>query len=112
MYNLRIKLIIKVIKISSKISVKTILMTKPVILNPNSPKTNKRQNIVDSAGKIPKFCLRIKISLKILQKEVFFAKFRTMTLSIAKIHKSLVKKLTGYANFQNCPERLKNYNVS
>ena len=69
-------------------------MTKPVILNPNSQKANKRQNIVDSGSKIIKFCLRIKTSLQMLQKEVFFAKFRTMTLSIAKIHKSLVKKLT------------------
>ena len=31
----------KVMKISSKISVKTILVTKPVILGPNSQKRNK-----------------------------------------------------------------------
>ena len=34
------KKIMKVIKISSKISVKTILITNPILLNSNSPKTN------------------------------------------------------------------------
>ena len=42
MYNLRIKQIIKVIKISPKISGKTILMTKSVILIPNSQKKQIR----------------------------------------------------------------------
>ena len=64
MYNSKIKLIVEVIEISPKISVKTILMTKRVILSPNSPnsqKTNKRQTIVGFGSKMLKFCLRIKI---------------------------------------------------
>ena len=64
MYNSRIKLIVEAIKISSKISVKSILMTKRVILSSNSPnnrKTNKRQTIVGFGSKMLKFCLRIKI---------------------------------------------------
>ena len=54
------KQIIKVIEISSKISVKTILMTKPVILSPNSQKANRRQTIVSFGSKILKLCPRIK----------------------------------------------------
>ena len=82
MYNLRIQEIIKVIKVSSKISVKIILMTKPIILNPNNQKTNKKQIIVGFGGKFLKFCLRIKTFLQMLEKEIFFAKFRTIILSI------------------------------
>ena len=51
-YNLRIKWIIKVIKFSSKISVKIILMTKPVILNPNRQKAKKMQTVVGFGSKI------------------------------------------------------------
>ena len=47
-------------EISSKISVKTILMTKPVILSPNSQKANRRQTIVGFGSKILKLCPRIK----------------------------------------------------
>ena len=54
------KQIIKVIEISSKISVKTILMTKPVIMSPNSQKANRRQTIVGFGSKILKLCPRIK----------------------------------------------------
>ena len=82
MYNLQIQGIIKVIKVSSKISVKIILMTKPIILNPNNQKTNKKQIIVGFGGKFLKFCLRIKTFLQMLEKEIFFAKFRTIILSI------------------------------
>ena len=82
MYNLRIQEIIKVIKVSSKISVKIILMTKPIILNPNNQKNNKKQIIVGFGGKFLKFCLRIKTFLQMLEKEIFFAKFRTIILSI------------------------------
>ena len=64
----------KVIKVSSKVCVKTILMTKPVILNPTSQKTNKRQTIVVFSSKILKFCPRIKIFLQMLEKEVIFCK--------------------------------------
>ena len=70
-------------------------MTKPVILSPTSQKTNKRQTIVGFSGKILKFCPRIKTFLQMLEKEVFFAKFRTIILNIAEIHKILVKKLTS-----------------
>ena len=82
MYNLQIQEIIKVIKVSSKISVKIILMTKPIILNPNNLKTHKRQIIVAFGGKFLKFCLRIKTFLQMLEKEIFFAKFRTIILNI------------------------------
>ena len=82
MYNLQIQEIIKVIKVSSKISVKIILMTKPIILNPNNQKTNMRQIIVGFGGKFLKFCLRIKTFLQMLEKEIFFAKFRTIILNI------------------------------
>ena len=82
MYNLQIQEIIKVIKVSSKISVKIILMTKPIILNPNNQKTNKRQIIVGFGGKFLKFCLRIKTFLQMLEKEIFFAKFSTIILNI------------------------------
>ena len=82
MYNLQIQEIIKVIKVSSKISVKIILMTKPIILNPNNQKTNKRQIIVGFGGKFLKFCLRIKTFLQMLEKEIFFAKFGTIILNI------------------------------
>ena len=82
----------KVIKTSSKISLKTILMKKPVILNPNSQKTNKRKTIVYFDSKILEFCLRIKRFLQMLENEVFFAKLRMMVLKITKIRKSLVKK--------------------
>ena len=77
-----------------RISLKTILMTKPVILIRNSQKT-KRQTIVGFSSRSLKFCLRIKIFVQMLEKEVLFAKFRMMILNIAKIHKSLVKKLTS-----------------
>ena len=73
-------------------------MTKPVILSPNNPnsqKINKRQTIVGFGSKILKFCLRIKIFVQIKEKEVLFVKFRTMILNIAKIHKNRVKKLTS-----------------
>ena len=69
-------------------------MTKPVILGPNREKTNKGQTIVGFGSKFLKFCLRIKTFVQILEKEVLFAKFKTMILNTAKIHKSLVKKLT------------------
>ena len=67
-------------------------MTKLVILNPNSQKTNKRQPIVGFGSKISNFALGF---LQMLEKEVFFAKFRRIILNIAEIHKSLVKKLTS-----------------
>ena len=70
-------------------------MRKPLILKPNVQKTNKRQTIVGFGSKTLKFCLRIKTLLQMLEKEVFFAKFRTIILNIAEIHKSLVKKLTS-----------------
>ena len=82
-------------------------MTKPVILIPNSQKT-KKQTVVGLSGKSLKFCLRIKIFVQMLEKEVLFAKLTMIILNIAKIHRSVVKKLTS--DFQNCPERLKNYN--
>ena len=69
-------------------------MRKPVIVIPNSQKT-KRQTIVGFSSKSLKFCLRIKIFVQMLKKEVLFAKFRMMILNIAKIHKSHVKKLTS-----------------
>ena len=47
-------------KISPKISVKTILVTKPVILSPDSKIANIRQTIVGFGSKVLKFCLRIK----------------------------------------------------
>ena len=76
MYNLTTKQIIqKVIKISSKISVKTILMTKPVILNPNSQKVKKKQTIVGFGSKILKFYLRIKTFLQMLEKKYFLQNF-------------------------------------
>ena len=84
----------KVIKVDPKISVKTILMTKPVILIHNSQKT-KRQTVVGFSSKSLKFCLKIKIFVQMLEKEVLFAKLRMIILNIAKIHKSLVKKLTS-----------------
>ena len=71
MYNLWIQEIIKVIKVSSKISAKIILMTKPIILNPNNQKTNKRQIIIGFSGKFLKFCLRIKTFLQMLEKKSF-----------------------------------------
>ena len=92
MYNLRIKQITKVIKISPKISVKTILMTKSVIMIPNSQKTNKSETIVGFGSKSLKFCLRIKKFAQMLEREVLFAKIRIMILNITKIHKSLVEK--------------------
>ena len=69
-------------------------MTKPVILIPNSQKT-KRQTVEGFSSKSLKFCLRIKVLVQMLEKEVLFAKFRMIVLNIAKIHKSLVKKLTS-----------------
>ena len=85
----------KVIKISPKIRVKTILMTKPVILSPNSQKLNKRQTILGFGSKSLKFCFTIKIFVPMLEKEVLFTKFRVMRLNIAKLHKILVIKLTS-----------------
>ena len=84
----------KVIQVSSKVNVKTILMTKPVILNPNDQKTNKRQTIVGFGSKSLKFCIRIKTFLQMLEKEACFAKLSAITLHIVEIHKSIVKKLT------------------
>ena len=78
----------------SKTSVKTILMTKPLILNPNGQKTNKRQTIVGFGRKILKICLRAKTFLQMFKKKVSFTNSRTIILNIAEIHKSLVKKLT------------------
>ena len=75
------------------ISVKTILMTKPVIMSPKSQKTNKRQIIVAFDNKSLKVCLKIKTFVQMLEKEVLFAKFWMMILNITKIYKSLVKKL-------------------
>ena len=99
-----IKQMIKVIKISPKISVRTILITKPVILSHNGQKASKRQTIVGFSNKILEFCLRIKTFVRMLEKEFFFAKFRTMILNIVKIHKNLVKKTNiECANFQDCP---------
>ena len=81
-------------KISPKISVKTILVTKPVILSPDSKIANIRQTVVGFGSKVLKFCLRIKTFVQMLEKEVLFAKFRIMILNIAKIHKGLGEKLT------------------
>ena len=69
-------------------------MTEPVMLRLSSQKTNKRQTIAGFGKKILKFSLRIKKSVPMLEKEVLFAKFKTVILNIAKIRKSLVKKLT------------------
>ena len=85
-------------------------MTKPVILNRNSEKTNNRQTIVGFSSKILKFCLRIKTFLQMLEKEVFckisddYIEYRRNT------QKPCEKTNIGCANFQNCPERLKSYN--
>ena len=65
-----------------------------VMLSPNSQKTNKQQSIVGLDSKFLKFCFRVKTFVQMLEKEVLFAKFRTIKLTIAKIRKSLVKKLT------------------
>ena len=54
-------------KSSSKISVKTILITKSVVLSPNNQKTNKRQTTVSFGSKFLKFCLRIKTFVQILE---------------------------------------------
>ena len=81
------------IKISPKICVKTMLMTKPVILSPkstNSQNRNMRQTIVAFG------------------KDVLFAKFRTMILNIAKnTQKPCEETNIGCAIFQNCPEKWK-----
>ena len=88
-------------------------MTKPVILNPTSQKTSKRQTTVSCSRKILKICRRIKIFLQILEKEVFFAKFRTIILNIAEIHKILVKKLTSdVLTFKIAPKNWKIITVS
>ena len=50
-------------------------MTKPVVLNPNSQKTNKRQTIVGFGSKILKFYLRIKTFLQMLEKKYFLQNF-------------------------------------
>ena len=86
-------------------------MTKPVILNLNNQKTNKSQTIVGFGSKILKFCLKIKTFLQMLEKQVSFAKLRTIILNIAKnTQRPCEKTSKGCANFQNCPQRLKNYN--
>ena len=69
-------------------------MTKLAILSPNSQETNKREKTIAGFASF-KFCLRIKTFLQMLEKENFFAKIRTTILNIAKIHKSLVKKVTS-----------------
>ena len=69
-------------------------MTKLAILNPNSQETNKRERTIAGFASF-KFCLKIKTFLQIVEKEGFFAKFRITILNIAKIHKSLVKKVTS-----------------
>ena len=53
-------------------------MTKPLILIPNSQKNKetKKQIIAGFSSKSLKFCLRIKIFVQMLKKEVVFAKFR------------------------------------
>ena len=78
----------KVIKISPKISAKTMLMIKPIILTPNSRKTKKRQNVVGFGSKILKFCLRIQIFVQMSEKEVLFAKFVTMILNVVKCNQN------------------------
>ena len=49
-------------------------MTKPVIMNHNSQKPNKRQTIVGFSSKILKFCDRIKKFIQMLEKEVLSVK--------------------------------------
>ena len=46
-------------------------MAKPVMLNPNNQKPNKRQTIVSFVSKILKFCLRVKTFLLMLEKKSF-----------------------------------------
>ena len=76
-------------------------MIKPVILNPNTQKTNKRQTIVGFGSTILKFCLRIKIFLQMLEKKSFFQNLGFI-LNLAEIHKSFVKKLaSGVVIFKN-----------
>ena len=68
--------------------------------------------MVSFGRKIFKFCLKIKTFAQMLESEVFSAKFSTMILNIAKMHKNLVKKspVSRPVNFENFLERLKNDN--
>ena len=56
----------------------------------------------------------MKTFLQILEKEAFFAKFRTMILNITKIHKNPMKKLTSGVlcfkierKYESCREKSK-----
>ena len=94
-------------KSSSKISVKTILITKSVVLSPNNQKTNKRQTTVSFRSKFLKFCLRIKTFVQILEKTSFFAKLGRCTDYCKNTQKPCENINVGCANFQNCPQRSK-----
>ena len=54
-----------------------------------------RETVVGFGSKILQFCLKIKSFAQMLEKEVLFAKFKTIMLHIAKIRKNLVNKLTS-----------------
>ena len=45
-----------------------------------------------------------------LEKQVLLAKFKTMILNIAKLHKNREKTNSGHGNLQNCREKLKTDN--
>ena len=86
-------------------------MTKPVILKPTNQKINKRQTIAGFRSKILKFCPRIKTFLHMLEKDVFFCKIQDDYIEYPRNTQNPCEKTNiGRANFQNCPERLKNYN--
>ena len=78
-------------------------MTKPVILNPKSQKADKRQTTASFDSNVLKFCLRIKAFLQMLKK-VFFVEYHKNT------QKPCETTNIRCANFQNCPEKLKNCN--
>ena len=70
--NLKIKQTIKVIQISPKINVKTILIEKSIVLSPKSQKTI--ETIVSFGSKILRFCLKIKTFTQMLKKKPFLQK--------------------------------------
>ena len=70
--NLKIKQTIKVIQISPKINVKTILIEKSIVLSPESQKTI--ETIVSFGSKILRFCLKIKTFTQMLKKKPFLQK--------------------------------------
>ena len=61
-------------QISPKISVKTILIEKSIVLSPKSQKTNIIETIVSFGSKILRFCLKIKTFTQMLKKKPFLQK--------------------------------------